>query len=178
MKSDKPQQATNKSAKNEGAQRQSWDEYFTEMCALVASRSRDDCPVGVVIVGEEQVVLATGYNGLPRKVSDLEFRFGDAEEKLRWVVHAEANAICNAARVGVSLLNSTLYVNKFPCAACAGAIVQAGVQRLVTEDDHMWRKNPTGDRGSRALRILMEAGVEIHAPYMKIGEVKDDGMSH
>jgi len=151
--------------------RKSWDDYFLEMAKLVSTRSRDDSKVGAVIVGDEQVVLATGYNGLPRKVIDLEIRFKGKEEKLKWTVHAESNAICNAARIGTSLLNSTIFVNKFPCSDCAGHIVQAGVKRVVTEDDHMWAHNPNGDDGRRALRILIEAGVEIHAANMDFGEI-------
>jgi dCMP deaminase len=118
---------------NGNATRQSWDEYFYQMAELVSSRSRDDCPVGAVIVGEDHVVVATGYNGLPRRVADLEDRL-QKEEKLCWTVHAETNAICNAARVGASTKGSTVYVTKFPCAACSGVLAQSGILRLVTHD--------------------------------------------
>jgi dCMP deaminase len=150
--------------------RRTWDEYFYEMAKLVSSRSRDDCPVGAVVVGEDQVVIATGYNGLPRRVADLEDRL-QKEEKLCWTVHAESNAICNAARVGASTKGSTIYVTKFPCATCSGALAQSGVLRLVTHDKYMWKNDPTGDDGRRSLRILMEAGIEIHAPNIEIGEI-------
>lgn len=152
--------------------RESWDDHFLEMAKLVSSRSRDKSQVGAVIIGDEQIVLSTGYNGLPRKVIDLEIRISQGKEKLKWTVHADANAICNAARTGTSLLNSTLYVNKFPCCDCAGLIVQAGIKRIVSKDDHFWTKNPNGDAGRAALSILVEAGVEIHAPHMILNEAK------
>lgn len=151
--------------------RQSWDEYFYDMAELVKTRSRDECQVGAVVVGEDHVVIATGYNGLPRRVSDLEKRL-KKQEKLRWTVHAETNAICNAARVGTSTKDGTVYVTKFPCAMCSGLLVQAGVRRLVTSGRAFWRNDPNRDDGRRSLRMLMEAGVEIHAPNIKIGEIK------
>ncbi|MDH4079079.1 MAG: dCMP deaminase family protein [Nitrospira sp.] len=162
---------TKKSSGNTKSTRQSWDEYFYEMAKLVATRSRDDCPVGAVVVGEDQVVIATGYNGLARRVSDLEERIDTKPEKLRWTVHAEANAICNAARVGTSTKDGTIYVTKFPCSMCSGLLVQAGIRRLVTHDTAFWGHDPNGDDGQRSLRMLMEAGVEIHAPNINIGEI-------
>lgn len=163
---------TKKSNGNTKATRKSWDEYFYEMAELVSTRSRDDCPVGVVIVGMDHVVIATGYNGLARRVSDLEERIDTKPEKLRWTVHAEANAICNAARVGTATKDGTVYVTKFPCSMCSGLLVQAGIRRLVTFDTTFWKNDPNGDDGRRSLRILMETGVEIHAPEINIGEIQ------
>lgn len=159
------------SNRNTKTTRKSWDEYFYEMAELVATRSRDDCTVGVVVVGEDRIVISTGYNGLPRRVSDLEERL-DKAEKLRWTVHAEANAICNAARVGTSTKDCTIYVTKFPCSTCSGLLVQAGIRRLFTLDRSFWKNDPNGDTGERSLRILMEAGVEVHAPNINIGEIQ------
>jgi len=159
-----------KGLNNSGATRRSWDQYFYDMAELASSRSRDDCPVGAVIVGEDNVVISTGYNGLPRRVADLEDRL-EKDEKLCWTVHAETNAICNAARVGTSTKDCTIYVTKFPCAACSGVLVQSGIRKLVTYDKFMWKNDPTGDNGSRSLRILMEAGTSIHAPNINIGEI-------
>lgn len=158
-------------SKTQSADRQSWDDYFYDFAKLVASRSRDDCPVGAVIVDDDQVVVATGYNGLPRRVADIEDRLKKTE-KLKWTVHAEANAICNAARVGTSAKNCTVYVTKFPCSACAGALVQVGIKRLVSQDSAIWKHDPNLDDGGSSLRILMEAGVEIHAPHIVIGEIR------
>jgi dCMP deaminase len=147
--------------------RPEWDEYFIKMAELVSARSKDPkCQVGAVIVGEEKVVLATGYNGPARGVLDLQERLNERDEKLRWMCHAEVNAIFNAARVGTALKGGTIYVTKFPCAACANAIVQVGLVRLYTLDDETWKNDPSGDDGTRSLRILNEGRVNLHAPKM------------
>ena len=160
-----------KSNRRNKTTRESWDEYFYAMAELVKTRSRDESKVGAVVVGEDHVLIATGYNGLPRHVSDLEKRLAK-KEKLRWTVHAETNAICNAVRVGTSTKGGTIYVTKFPCSMCSGLLVQAGVRRLVTSGRAFWKNDPNRDDGRRSLRMLMEAGVEIHAPDIKIGEIK------
>jgi dCMP deaminase len=83
---------------------ESWDEYFLCIAEVVAIKSKDPrCSVGAVVASEDNVVLATGFNGLARKIYDDEGLLGDAEEKLKIICHAEANAIFNAARIGVSL---------------------------------------------------------------------------
>jgi dCMP deaminase len=86
-------------------------------------------------------------------------------------VHAEANAIFNAARRGIQTKGAKIYTTKFPCASCAGAIVQAGIRAVITRDTEIWKKDPTGDDGRRSLRILIEAGVAVHAPEIEIGEL-------
>jgi dCMP deaminase len=145
----------------------SWDQYFYAMAEVAKTRSKDpNSPVGAVIVSAERVVLATGYNGPARGVMDRPERIlSSKEEKLRWMCHAEANATFNATRAGTILTGSTMYVTKFPCVACAGAIVQAGLRRVYTEGD-FWRNDPSGDDGSRAYTVLAEAGVQIHAPNL------------
>jgi dCMP deaminase len=60
--------------------RSTWEEYFCEMALLVASRSRDESQVGSVIVGEDNEVISTGYNGLPREVADLQERLEQKEK--------------------------------------------------------------------------------------------------
>lgn len=152
-------------------ERESWDEHFYRMAELISERSKDKRKVGAVIVGQENIVLSTGYNGLPRGVEDYPERLSD-DEKLKWTVHAERNAIYNAARVGTAINGGTIYTTLFPCSTCAGAIVQAGIRRVVTFSKRgMWKKDPCGDDGRRALRILMEAGVAVLAPYIDIGEL-------
>ena len=96
-----------------------WDQYFLDIARAVAWKSKDPkCQVGAVIVSEDQLVLATGFNGLARGVFDAEDLLQDAKEKLRWICHAETNAIFNAARTGASLKGCTIFVTKFPCLVC------------------------------------------------------------
>jgi dCMP deaminase len=162
--------SSEKSCRNRRNLDEGWDDYFYKMAKLVGSRSRDDSQVGTVVVGHDHIVLSTAYNGLPRRVGDHPQRLTKAE-KLKWIVHAEANAICNAAQIGVPLNGATVYVTKFPCSRCAGELVQIGVRRLVCRGKTMWKRDPSKDDGRRALRILMEAGVAIDAPNLPIGQL-------
>ncbi len=140
-----------------------WDEYFYGIAELIAAKSKDSTPVGVVLVNEDNIMISTGYNGLPRKVSDDLDRIQDKEEKLRWTVHAEANAICNAARIGTSTVGCTAYVTKFPCSRCAGELVQAGIKRVYCLGK-IWENDQNGDKGERSITILQEAGIAIYSP--------------
>ncbi len=92
-----------------------------------------DFSVGAVIVGDDLEIRSTGYNGLPRGVkSDDDARFDRASgEKFFWFEHAERNAIYNAARMGTPVDGCTIYVNRFPCADCARAIIQSGIKTVI-----------------------------------------------
>src|SRR5579859_4101005 len=107
---------------------ETWDEYFLNIAKVVSIKSKDPkCPVGAVIVSEDNVILSTGFNGMARGVYDNEDTLLDGEEKIKVICHAEGNAIMNAARVGGRpLQGTTIYVTKFPCIACCNAIIQAG----------------------------------------------------
>jgi dCMP deaminase len=110
-----------------------WDARFFSLCALLSSWSEDrKRQVGSVIVGPGNEVLGTGYNGLPRGVSaEHETRHSREDgEKYFWFEHAERNAIYNMARAGVSTVGCRMYVNNFPCADCARAIIQSGIAQL------------------------------------------------
>ena len=112
-----------------------FDTYMLQMAMLASSRSKDpSTKVGAIIVGPDREIRSTGYNGFPRKVKDLKERW-ERPEKYNWVVHAELNAILNAARIGVSVRNCTLYqpYDALPCAThCMPAIIQAGIGIIVT----------------------------------------------
>jgi dCMP deaminase len=144
-----------------------WDEYFLNIAKAVSIKSKDPkCPVGAVIVSEDNIILSTGFNGLPRGVHDDEQTLLDAAEKLRVICHAEDNAIMNAARVGGRPLQGTaIYVTKFPCLACCNAIIQAGIKRIYTHDDSFWNDDPADENHSRKKRVLHEARIEVDAPY-------------
>ena len=114
----------------------SWDEYFMGIAMLAARRSKDpSTQVGACIVSQDNIIISTGYNGMPKGCSDDEFpwdRTGE-ETKYPYVVHAELNAILNAN--GRDLRGSRLYVALFPCNECAKAIIQSGVSEVVYLSD-------------------------------------------
>jgi len=115
-----------------------WEEYFMGIALLSARRSKDpNTQVGACIVNEKNIILSTGYNGMPKGCSDDELpwdRDGDFQDtKYAYVCHAELNAILNSD--GRSLAEATLYVTLFPCNECAKAIIQAGIKKVVYLED-------------------------------------------
>lgn len=145
---------------------ESWTRRFMGLCDHVASWSEDrDFQVGCVIVHPDgHEIRSTGYNGFPRGVrSDEEKRYDRASgEKFFWIEHAERNAVYNAARAGATLSGCTAYVNRFPCADCARALIQSGIAQVVAPPI------PEADGAldysfQVAARMLEEAGVTVTA---------------
>ncbi len=144
----------------------SWDEYFMGVALLAAKRSKDpNTQVGACIVDENNIILSTGYNGLPIGCSDDEYSWAreGADTKYQYVVHAELNTILNAT--GKSLRGSRLYVSLFPCNECAKAIIQSGIKEVVYLSDKY--SNTPSTRTSR--RMLTSAGVSMRrlSPSLK-----------
>ena len=123
---------------------------------LAARRSKDpSTQVGACIVSQDNIIISTGYNGMPKGCSDDEFpwdRVGE-ETKYPYVVHAELNAILNAS--GRDLRGSRLYVALFPCNECAKAIIQSGVKEVLYLSDKYADSAPT----IASKRMLTAAGV-------------------
>ena len=143
------------------------DEYFLQMARLVAGRST--ClrrQVGAVIVKDKRV-LSTGYNGAPRGLrhcdemgcvrADMQIPSGERHELCRGV-HAEQNAIIQAAVFGVSIKGATMYSTHHPCCSCAKIIINAGIEELFYLDDYV-------DEMSRDL--LREASVRVEKLAVK-----------
>jgi dCMP deaminase len=146
-------------------ERPSWDEYFTEIAKLVATRS--NCvsrKVGAVITVDNQIV-STGYNGAPkglhhcidaggclRKLNKIES--GTRQEICR-AVHAEQNAIISAAIKGVSIKGGTLYVNTYPCSICTRMLINAEIKRIVYDSDYSdpLAKEMLDESGIKVLRL-------------------------
>jgi dCMP deaminase len=108
-----------------------WETYFSKMLDVVRSKSKDtSTQVGCIIVGKDNEVRSTGYNGFPRGVNDdimsVPERYA-RPEKYKWFEHAERNAIYNAARIGTATDGCRVYVTGIPCMDCARAIIQAGI---------------------------------------------------
>lgn len=130
--------------KGEKGIRPGWDEYFLQLARLVASRST--ClrrQVGAVLVKKERII-ATGYNGAPRGIrhclelgclrESMGIPSGHRYELCRGV-HAEQNAIINAAYYGVATEGAVLYCTHQPCNICARMIVNAGIVKVVYEEE-------------------------------------------
>src|ERR1700733_15498817 len=89
-----------------------WHRHFLSIAEACALMSKDpSTKVGAVIVGPDREIRSTGFNGLPRGIDDTDERLSDRDTKLKLVVHAEMNAVLNAARFGVSLKGCALYLS-------------------------------------------------------------------
>ena len=135
----------------------SWDEYFMGVAKLAAHRSKDpSTQVGACIVSPENIIISTGYNGMPKGCSDDEFPWNreGTETKYPYVVHAELNAILNAN--GRDLRDSRVYVALFPCNECAKAIIQSGVKEVVYLSD----KYAGTPENAASKRMLDASGVK------------------
>lgn len=134
----------------------SWDEYFMGIALLAAHRSKDpNTQVGACIVSNDNIILSTGYNGMPKGCSDNEYPWAreGVETKYPYVVHAELNAILNSG--GRDLNNSKIYVALFPCNECAKAIIQSGIKEVIYLSD----KYADTPATQASKRMLESAGV-------------------
>ena len=123
--------------------RPTWDEYFMEVLESVSKRSTcDRGRVGCVIVKDKQI-LVTGYAGAPAGLphcDDVGHQFkktihedGNITEHCVRTVHGEQNAICQAAKKGVSIDGATVYVRMTPCRTCAMLLINCGIARVYCE---------------------------------------------
>ncbi len=142
-----------------------WDSYFMEMATLVASKSKDrSTKVGCVIVGPNNEVRSTGYNGFCRGVDDENDDRHERPEKYLWTEHAERNAIFNAARNGIRMEDCTAYTTMFPCADCARSFIQSGIRRIVTRPIRQNTKIPTHSY-TTSMKMMNEVGMYVDMIY-------------
>ena len=117
-----------------------WDQYFMQICAVVARRSTClRAAVGAVIV-RDRIILATGYNGSPSGlphctevgclITVSTAPDGEVEENCFRTIHAEMNAIAQAAKTGVSIQGSDIYITHSPCFHCLKVLINTGIRRV------------------------------------------------
>lgn len=143
--------------------RPSWDEYFLDLVAQVATRATCDRGRSGCVVVKNKRIVATGYVGSPpglahcdeaghevKKVLDED---GTIRNHCVRTIHAEQNAICQAAKYGIPLEGTTLYCTMEPCRVCAMLVVSVGIGRVVTKR----RYHAAAD----TRELFAEAGVEL-----------------
>ena len=140
-----------------------WSEYFMEIAHTVATRATcDRGRSGCVIVKDKQI-LVTGYVGAPRglphcdDVGHLFKKVIHEDDKVSQhcvrTVHAEQNAIAQAARLGISIDGATLYCKMTPCRTCAMMIINCGIKEVISEQRY--------HAGAESERMFAEANVII-----------------
>jgi dCMP deaminase len=141
-----------------------WTEYFLNIAEQVKQKSKDQSTqIGAVIVGEDKEVLSTGYNSFPRGLDDSLPERQERPEKYFWMEHAERNAIYNAARIGVSLKNSTIYLTSgLPCMDCARGIVNSGIKTVYCKQICTTKNKDKWDESQKkSLELLRECDIDV-----------------
>lgn len=141
-----------------------WDVRFMQMARLVASWSscyQENRQVGAVIVKDKRI-LTTGYNGAPSGLVSCKDKGECLRKKLNiasgtrqeicYAVHAEQNAIVQAAKMGISVNGATIYVTHQPCSICTKIIINSGIKKVIYRE---------GYPDEFSMQLFAEAGVEI-----------------
>lgn len=145
--------------------RPSWDDYFMRLAEVIKTRA--NCTrrqVGAVIVKDKRII-ATGYNGTPHRIKNC-FDGGCERCKKRdnkeidWYeyeescicIHAEQNAIIQAAYLGVSTKDAILYSTTNPCSSCAKMLINAGIKKVICRKEH---------HDKEGIILLKKAGIEV-----------------
>ena len=149
----------------------SWDQTWMEICQVIAKRSKDPKrKIGALIVNEDNRIISIGYNGMPKTKEGIDndkvypwTKVGKSIEdtKYAYVVHAELNAILNAASNGQSVKGCTLYVTYNCCNECCKAIIQSGIKKVV----YMYSKDKAIYNIGR--EMLNNAGIEVQLFFPK-----------
>ena len=147
--------------------KEKWDKRFMEVAKLVGTWCT--ChrhKVGAIVVKDKRII-ATGYNGAPSGVENCLERGYCMRNKLKiesgtqaelcYAVHAEQNAIVQAAKLGISVEGATIYVTHQPCSMCTRIIINSGIKRIVYGLEYP---------DEFSLKLLQEVGVELkYLPY-------------
>jgi len=157
---------------NEKYVRPSWDEYFMEIANTVAKRATCDRGRSGCVIAKDRQLLVTGYvgspNGMPHcddvghQMKKTVHEDGSVTNHCVRTVHAEQNAICQAAKLGIALEGSTLYCRMTPCRTCAMLIINCGIKRVVCEKKY--------HAGAETEELFQAAAVKlefIHNEVMK-----------
>ncbi len=144
-------------------QRPSWDEYFIKIAELVGSRGSCDRGRAGCVITKDRRIVATGYVGSPsglphcdevgHEMHTVTHENGEVTRHCIRTTHAEQNAICEAARMGISIDGGVLYCKMTPCYTCAKMIINAGIKKVVCAQDY--------HASARSKEIFKEAEIEL-----------------
>ncbi|EFW37245.1 deoxycytidylate deaminase [Treponema phagedenis] len=143
--------------------RPTWDEYFMEVCHAIAKRATCDRGRSGCVIARDNQILVTGYVGSPtglphcdevgHQLKKMQHEDGSITQHCVRTVHAEQNAICQAARRGIAINGATLYCKMTPCRTCAMLIINCGIVRVVAEK----RYHDAND----TIALFKQAGIKL-----------------
>lgn len=147
-----------------------WTDYFLGIAEQVKLKSKDESTqIGAVIVGKDKEILSTGYNSFPRGLNDNLKERQERPEKYYFMVHAEANAIVNAAKNGILIDGSKIFLTcGIPCSECTKLIINSGIKEIICKninDDvkgEIWINSK-----KKSLEMIKECGIKLSFYDMK-----------
>lgn len=155
--------ATKKSTSKKDT-RPSWDEYFMSLATIVGSRGTCDRGRAGCVIVKDKRILTTGYVGAPvglphcdeagHEMHQATHENGEVHMHCVRTIHAEQNAVAQAAKMGVSIDGATIYCKMIPCYICAKILINAGIKRIVAQRDYHATKH--------SKKIFKEAKIDIH----------------
>jgi dCMP deaminase len=154
---------TKSSKKLKNNNRPTWDEYFMQLARVVSSRNNCDRGTASSVIVKGKHILTTGYVGAPaglptcdevgQQLKKTIHEDGKITEHCVRTIHAEQNAILQAAKLGIAIDGATLYCNMAPCRTCAMLLIGAGIKRVVAAKKY--------HAGEESAQMLKKAGVKI-----------------
>ncbi len=143
--------------------RPSWDEYFMEVAEAISKRATCDRGKSGCVIAKDRQILVTGYVGSPtglphcddvgHHLKKIVHEDGSISQHCMRTVHAEQNAICQAAKRGISIDGATLYCKMTPCRTCAMLLINCGIKRVVCQ-----RKYHAGEESEK---LFSQAGITL-----------------
>jgi len=153
-------------------QRPSWDDYFLEVAHAIAKRATCDRGRSGCVIAKNKQLLVTGYVGAPaglphcdevgHQMKKVVHEDGRETSHCVRTVHAEQNAICQAAKLGVGIDGATLYCRMTPCRTCAMLIINCGIVRVVCERKY--------HAGAESEELFRQAGVALEYKHDEVQE--------
>ncbi len=152
--------------------RPSWDDYFMEVAHAISKRATCDRGRSGCVIARDKQLIVSGYVGSPvgfahcdevgHQMKKVTHEDGEVTEHCTRTVHAEQNAVCQAARRGISIAGATIYTRMTPCRTCAMLLINCGIKRVVCERKY--------HRGGESESMFETAGVEL---VFKFDEVQE-----
>jgi len=157
--------------------RPSWDDYFMEVANAISKRATCDRGRSGCVIARDKQLLVTGYVGSPpglphcdeggHQMRKVLHEDGSTTSHCVRTIHAEQNAICQAAKLGVSLDRATLYCRMTPCRVCAMLIISCGIKRVVCERKY--------HDGSESEAMFADVGIAIEYKYTDVQSYENQG---
>ena len=157
---------------SEQYRRPSWDNYFMEVAHAVSKRATCDRGRSGCVIARNKQILVTGYVGSPtgfahcddvgHQIKKVTHENGEISEHCVRTVHAEQNAICQAAKLGISIEGATIYCRMTPCRTCAMLLINCGITRVVCERRY--------HQAQESEEMFEHAGIELEYKYHETQE--------